>query len=108
MSNPVKWRGKGRTTTPNSRQKRNKLYLDAHPVCTECRAAPSEHAHHMLDATFPCRTSWLAMRPMCEPCHVRWHKPISVAISVNGVVLVRARVTGHERVQYRVRISPAG
>lgn len=28
MSNPRKWRAKQRTTTPNSRQKRNGLFLD--------------------------------------------------------------------------------
>jgi hypothetical protein len=32
MSNPRAWRAKRRTTKPNSRQKRNGLFLDAHPL----------------------------------------------------------------------------
>jgi hypothetical protein len=47
MSNTRKWRAKDRTTKPNSRQKRNGLFLDEHPDCHAC-GEPSEEAHHQL------------------------------------------------------------
>ena len=108
MSNPVNWRGKGRTATPNSRQKRNRFYLDAHPVCQGCWAARSAHAHHLLDGSFSCRTSWHAMRGLCEPCHVRWHKPIAITFTVGGIVVGSARIGGHEQIQFPATIPPAG
>lgn len=55
MSNPRMWRTKPRTPWPNARQKRNGLFLDQHPVCQQCGAQPSEHAHHRLPRTHPDR-----------------------------------------------------
>lgn len=74
MSNPVKWRGRGRTETPNSRQKRNKLYLDAHPSCCRCPAASAE-AHHRLPHGHPDRTEWRHMEALCIACHRAEHRP---------------------------------
>jgi hypothetical protein len=78
MSNPRAWRKKRRTATPNSRQKRNGLYLDANPVCHGCWSARSKQAHHALWRGHPDRNLWLAMKAFCEKCHVRHHKPVRV------------------------------
>lgn len=75
MSNPRAWRGKGRTVTPNSRQKRNGLFLDANPVCQRCTRAPSKEAHHDLPTGHPDRNLWRYMRALCRPCHVIVHRP---------------------------------
>ena len=75
MSNPRAWRGKGRTTTPNSRQKRNKLFLDAHPTCQRCHARPSDEAHHTLARGHPARNRWWHMLALCQPCHIVEHHP---------------------------------
>lgn len=84
MSNPRAWRAKPRTATPNSRQKRNGLFLDAHPVCQRCHAARSVHAHHVLPQGFPGRNHWLAMRALCEPCHIAVHAEIQIVFAFNG------------------------
>ena len=78
MSNPVAWRAKPRTSKPNSRQKRNGLFLDAHPVCQSCWSAHAKQAHHVLDQTFKCRNHPLVMRALCEPCHVRHHRRLMI------------------------------
>ena len=74
MSNPRAWRGKGRTPTPNSRQKRNRLYLDAHPVCQACGQRPAVEAHHELSRTNRNRYDWQHMKALCVPCHVTEHQ----------------------------------
>ena len=75
MSNPRAWRGRGRTETPNSRQKRNKLFLDAHPICQGCGIRPSKEAHHDLPHGHPDRTNWRYMRALCTQCHAAVHRP---------------------------------
>jgi hypothetical protein len=75
MSNPRAWRTKPRTSKPNSRQKRNGLFLDAHPTCQRCGARPSAEAHHLLRNGHPLRYMWHYMRALCTPCHVDAHKP---------------------------------
>lgn len=75
MSNPKKWRAKPRTPTPNARQKRNGLFLDAHPTCMQCYSAPSVEAHHALPHGHPDRYDWEFMRALCIPCHVGIHQP---------------------------------
>jgi hypothetical protein len=74
MSNPRLWRAKPRTSKPNARQKRNGLFLDAHPTCQCCCAAPSKEAHHNLPEGNIARYEWKNMRALCEPCHVALHK----------------------------------
>lgn len=96
MSNPVAWRGKGRTPTPNSRQKRAGLYLDASPICHGCWARVPEHAHHMLPKDFNCRTSWHTMRPYCEPCHVQWHRAATVVFNTEAGIW-RTKLDSHQR-----------
>lgn len=81
MSNPRAWRDKGRTTTPNSRQKRNKLYLDSHPVCQFCNKRPSAEAHHELPPGYPSRYDWRHMKALCIPCHVTVHQQIRVVVA---------------------------
>lgn len=80
MSNPRDWRAKPRTTKPNSRQKRNGLYLDQHPRCG-CGAAATE-AHHQLSWHDPLRYDWRFMEPLCTPCHVAAHQPQQVTVVV--------------------------
>lgn len=75
MSNTRAWRAKQRTTKPNSRQKRNGLFLDAHPICQGCGRRPSEEAHHDLPHGHPDRTDWRYMRALCIPCHTTVHLP---------------------------------
>ncbi|WP_156347203.1 hypothetical protein [Sphingomonas sp. Leaf33] len=81
MSNPRNWRGRGRTTTPNSRQKRNKLYLDAHPVCHRCNSRPSAEAHHELPKGHPNRYDWQHMKALCVPCHIAVHQPLKMVLT---------------------------
>jgi 5-methylcytosine-specific restriction endonuclease McrA len=73
MSNTRKWRAKPRTAKPNSRQKRNGLFLDAHPTCRNCPDKPSEEAHHTLPRAHPQREDWAFMEPLCRDCHVEIH-----------------------------------
>lgn len=80
MSNPRAWRGRGRTVTPNARQKRNKLYLDAHPRCQRC-GRPSAEAHHDLPHGHPDRYDWRFMKALCIPCHVLQHKKLKVIVT---------------------------
>lgn len=79
MSNTVAWRAKPRTSKPNSRQKRNGLFLDAHPVCQQCWSALAIQAHHKLPKGHPGRNLWLAMQATCEACHVRHHRPLKIS-----------------------------
>ncbi len=74
MSNTVKWREKPRTSKPNSRQKRNGLFLDAHPICQDCGKRRSKEAHHDLPQGHPDRNDWQFMRALCIPCHVKCHQ----------------------------------
>lgn len=74
MSNPRAWRAKPRTSKPNSRQKRNGLYLDAHPTCASCNTRPASEAHHELPKGHPDRFEWAFMRALCIPCHVLEHQ----------------------------------
>jgi hypothetical protein len=75
MSNTRAWRAKQRTAWPNSRQKRNGLFLDAHPICQGCGIRPSKEAHHDLPHGHPDRTKWRYMRALCIPCHSAIHFP---------------------------------
>ncbi|HEX7822719.1 MAG TPA: hypothetical protein VF463_19120 [Sphingobium sp.] len=75
MSNTKAWRAKDRTSKPNSRQKRNGLFLDERPICQACNRRRSEHAHHHLPKGHPDRYSHRYMRALCEPCHVKVHRP---------------------------------
>lgn len=75
MSNTRAWRRKQRTATPNSRQKRNGLFLDAHRRCQVCQSQPAEEAHHNLPKGNPGRYLWQNMKALCTPCHVEVHKP---------------------------------
>jgi hypothetical protein len=81
MSNPRNWRGRGRTETPNSRQKRNKLYLDSHPTCHRCGQRPSAEAHHDLPHRHPARYEWRFMRALCIPCHTLIHKSLKAIVT---------------------------
>lgn len=82
MSNPVKWRAKRRTSKPNSRQKRNGFYLDAHPTCRRCRRAPAVEAHHLLPHGHPDRYDWRYMQALCVGCHVEAHRQVKVVVVV--------------------------
>lgn len=75
MSNPRAWRAKPRTAMPNARQKRNGLFLDAHPWCQKCKGRPAEEAHHRLPKGHPQRYDWQHMRALCTSCHIEVHKP---------------------------------
>lgn len=75
MSNTRAWRSKPRTTTPNSRQKRNGLFLDSHPWCERCRLNLADEAHHELPKGHLDRYDWQHMKALCTPCHVEVHKP---------------------------------
>lgn len=74
MSNPRAWRAKPRTSKPNSRQKRNGLYLDAHPICADCNDKPAVEAHHELPMGHPDRFEWANMKALCVGCHVLEHQ----------------------------------
>lgn len=78
MSNPRLWRTKKRTTKPNSRQKRNGLFLDAHPLC-RC-GCPAKEAHHELPHGHPDRYDWRNMQALCRLCHVHAHQALVVVI----------------------------
>lgn len=77
MSNPRAWRAKPRTETPNSRQKRNGLFLDSHPTCQACRKRAANEAHHDLPKGHPDRHLWRYMRALCTLCHIKVHQPRS-------------------------------
>ena len=78
MSNPRNWRGKGRTETPNSRQKRNKFFVDAHPRCQHCGKATAQEAHHEKPKGHPDRYDWRNMKALCVPCHVAVHQHLRI------------------------------
>lgn len=80
MSNPRKWRVKTRTAKPNARQKRNGLFLDAHPICQGCRSAPSVEAHHAPPPGTPGRDDWESMTALCQPCHVHVHQHFTIVM----------------------------
>lgn len=73
MSNTVAWRAKPRTPKPNSRQKRNGLFLDANPICTSCRTNDATEAHHDLPHGHLDRNDPVHMRALCRCCHVAHH-----------------------------------
>lgn len=74
MSNPRLWRAKPRTSKPNARQKRNGLFLDAHPKCQACRKRASREAHHELPPGHPRRYDWKFMKALCTACHIDVHQ----------------------------------
>lgn len=74
MSNTRAWRAKKRTSKPNSRQKRNGLFLDAHPTCQRCGQQLAKEAHHTLPVGHPDREDWQYLKALCVPCHVAEHK----------------------------------
>lgn len=74
MSNPRAWRAKHRTSKPNARQKRNGLFLDAHPKCQRCGCRRSREAHHQLPKGHPARYDWRYMQALCLPCHIEVHQ----------------------------------
>lgn len=84
MSNPVDWRAKRRTTKPNSRQKRNGLFLDKHDTC-RC-GAPAKEAHHDLPHGHPDRYEWQNMRALCRPCHVHIHQHVTINIVASPAI----------------------
>ena len=88
MSNTVEWRAKRRTSKPNSRQKRNGLFLDAHPICQRCGKRPSKEAHHDLPKGHPDRHLWRFMRALCIRCHVEVHRPLPPAKLLKLVRLI--------------------
>ncbi len=75
MSNTRAWRQKPRTATPNSRQKRNGLFLDAHPWCELCHSRQADEAHHELPKGHSQRYLWEYITALCTPCHIEVHKP---------------------------------
>ena len=75
MSNPKAWRAKPRTSKPNSRQKRNGLFLDSHPKCGVCNARRAEEAHHLLPKGHALRYLWQWMQAVCRTCHTEIHRP---------------------------------
>lgn len=77
MSNTKAWRAKDRTSKPNARQKRNGLFLDQRPICQMCNSHAAVHAHHDLPKGHPDRYDHRYMRALCEPCHVKVHRPRS-------------------------------
>jgi 5-methylcytosine-specific restriction endonuclease McrA len=82
MSNTRQWRQKARTAKPNSRQKRNGLFLDAHPSCQVCNQQADE-AHHTLHHGHPLRFEWKYMLALCQACHVKIHRPRPLPKAVN-------------------------
>ena len=98
MSNTRAWRAKRRTTKPNSRQKRNGLFLDAHPTCQKCQKRPSDEAHHDLPRGHPRRNEWQNMQALCRPCHVRVHLQLKVSVQPQEPAehLGRRRATFHQ------------
>jgi 5-methylcytosine-specific restriction endonuclease McrA len=86
MSNPVDWRAKPRTTKPNSRQKRNGLFLDKHPTCQRCSRRAAEEAHHDLPHGAPGRYDWPNMRALCRPCHIHVHQHVTIVFATPPVI----------------------
>lgn len=84
MSNPVKWRAKRRTSKPNSRQKRNGLFLDAHSTCQRCNCRPAVEAHHTLPKGHPDRYDWQRVQALCTTCHVAVHQQPALVVVVIG------------------------
>ncbi len=82
MSNTKAWRAKPRTSKPNSRQKRNALFLDAHPRCQRCNKRKSQEAHHELPVGHPDRYHWCFMKALCLPCHVDVHQQASTVVII--------------------------
>jgi 5-methylcytosine-specific restriction endonuclease McrA len=80
MSNTVDWRAKARTPVPNSRQKRNGLFLDAHPTCQACGQSQSREAHHDLPKGNPNRYDWQHMKALCQRCHITVHQTGAIVI----------------------------
>jgi 5-methylcytosine-specific restriction endonuclease McrA len=85
MSNPRKWRAKQRTTKPNSRQKRNGLFLDAHPTC-HC-GRPAREAHHDLPRGNSARYDWPNMQALCRPCHIHVHQQVTIVILPSAPII---------------------
>ncbi|WP_156340522.1 HNH endonuclease [Sphingomonas sp. Leaf17] len=83
MSNPRKWRAKARTGAPNARQKRNGLYLDAHPFCHHCHWRLSKEAHHRLPKKHKLRYDWRYMEALCRRCHIVEHQQAKLTIVIN-------------------------
>lgn len=83
MSNPRAWRAKPRTSKPNSRQKRNGLFLDAHICCQKCNNRLAKEAHHELPHGHPDRFDWQFMKALCLICHVKAHRPAKVTVTVS-------------------------
>lgn len=80
MSNTRAWRAKPRTSKPNSRQKRNGLFIDSHPICQGCGHNPSKEAHHDLPHGHPDRDDWRYMRGLCVDCHTDVHRPLPAIV----------------------------
>ncbi len=78
MSNTKPWRSKPRTSKPNARQKRNGLYLDAHPLCHRCKQRPAKEAHHALPYGHPHRYDWRHMEALCVQCHLTAHQRVRI------------------------------
>lgn len=72
MSNTRAWRAKARTSKPNSRQKRNGLFLDEHPNCG-C-GSPATEVHHDLPHGHDNRYDDGYVHAVCRPCHVAIHR----------------------------------
>lgn len=87
MSNTVNWRAKRRTATPNSRQKRNGLFLDAHPTCQRCNRRKAKEAHHDLPHGNPNRFDWQHMQALCRPCHTAVHQPVTIVILPSAPII---------------------
>lgn len=83
MSNTRPWRAKPRTSKPNSRQKRNGLFLDAHPTCQQCAIRPAVEAHHRLPKGHPFRNQWEYMEALCATCHVHTHQHVRVTVRIS-------------------------
>ncbi|WP_288338467.1 hypothetical protein [uncultured Sphingomonas sp.] len=83
MSNTRPWRAKPRTSKPNSRQKRNGLFLDAHPTCQHCASKPAVEAHHRLRKGHPFRNQWEYMEALCQGCHVHTHRQPLMVVRIS-------------------------
>lgn len=82
MSNTKMWRVKDRTTKPNARQKRNGLFLDAHPFCSRCHWRLAKEAHHRLPRSNENRYDWRYMEALCRRCHVNEHQQAPLIIVI--------------------------
>lgn len=83
MSNTVAWRAKARTSKPNSRQKRNGLYLDAHPFCHRCNWRLSKEAHHRLPKGHEARYNWRYMEALCRRCYTVEHQQPKLVVVIS-------------------------